>query len=226
MADSRIEARTIPARVHGRFLVRHSTSDRRTGLLVGCHGYAENAEAQLIELEKIRGVGEWTVVAVQALHPFYNSRTGDVVAGWMTKQDRELAIEDNIQYLSDLVREVRVGELLTAPLVYLGFSQGVAMAYRAAAGAGHLCHGVVAFAGDVPPELAEKELGAFPPVLLGRGDDDEWYGAEKLAADERFLKSRGVDCRIASFPGGHEWTDEFRDQVSRFLIELTEAPDS
>ena len=54
-------------------------------------------------------------------------------------------------------------------LAYLGFSQGAAMAYRAAAGSGHPCQGVVVLGGDVPPELEGRDLASFPPVLLGRG---------------------------------------------------------
>jgi len=36
---------------------------------------------------------------VQGLHRFYRSRSEIVVASWMTKQDRELAIGDNIDYV-------------------------------------------------------------------------------------------------------------------------------
>ncbi len=43
------------------------------------------------------------------------------------------------------------------------------MAYRAAAGSGHACRGVIVLGGDVPPELESRDLGHFPPVLLGRG---------------------------------------------------------
>jgi hypothetical protein len=64
----------------------------------GFHGYGENAERLLEAILEIPGISAWHVVAVQALHPFYNAKTGEVVASWMTKQDRLLAIDDNIRY--------------------------------------------------------------------------------------------------------------------------------
>ena len=41
------------------------------GLLVGFHGYMENAEMQMQRLEAIPGGLEWTLVSIQALHRFY-----------------------------------------------------------------------------------------------------------------------------------------------------------
>ena len=54
-------------------------------LLVGFHGYGENAEKHLVEMESI-GSG-WTLASVQGLHRFY-TRSEEVVASWMTRQDR------------------------------------------------------------------------------------------------------------------------------------------
>src|SRR6059058_5119115 len=63
-----IQTRTIPATIHGRYLVREGQPDR---LLVGFHGYGETAEAHMAELRQIPAIDRWTAVAVQALHPFY-----------------------------------------------------------------------------------------------------------------------------------------------------------
>ena len=84
---------TVAATVHGRFVVRPGPPER---LLIGFHGYAETAETHLDELLKIGGVEEWTVASVQALHPFYTARTQQIVASWMTRLDRELAIAPRI----------------------------------------------------------------------------------------------------------------------------------
>jgi predicted esterase len=54
-------------------------------------------------------------------------------------------------------------------------------------------------------------------VLLGAGIRETWYTADKVAADEEFLASRGVAHQIVRFDGGHEWTDEFRLAVGRWL---------
>jgi hypothetical protein len=54
-------------------------------------------------------------------------------------------------------------------------------------------------------------------VLIGRGLDEEWYGADKLAADRSLLAARGLEPEVFEYQGGHEWTDAFRRRASRFL---------
>src|SRR5207253_8895951 len=118
------EAHNIETTTHGRYLVQQGASHH---VLLGFHGYAENAEVNLEELKKISG--DWTVVAVQALNRFYNNRTQEVIASWMTRQDREVAIADNINYVRSVIDTFRPFD----KLALLGFSQGASMAFRAAA---------------------------------------------------------------------------------------------
>lgn len=214
----------VEAVVHGRYLVETPRGESKDcPLVVGFHGYGESAEKHLEELRRIPGAGQWVLCAVQALHPFYN-RTGEVIASWMTRQDRELAIEDNVRYVANVVRDVRRNlSMVGDRLVFLGFSQGAAMAYRAAAASGHPCHGVVVLGGDVPPELDGRDLGGFPPVLLGRGSSEEWYDAAKMEHDVELLRQKGIDIRPVVFQGGHEWTNEFRAATGEFLREMFQA---
>lgn len=218
--ERRREARNIEVAVHGRYLVDlPAAGEGSGGLLVGFHGYGENADRHLEELRRIPGLAGWALCAVQALHPFYN-RTGEVIASWMTRLDREHAIEDNVRYVAAVVAEVRATLETSGPLAFLGFSQGAAMAYRAAADAGQACQAVVVLGGDLPPELAEKDLSGLPAVLLGRGESEEWYDAAKMEHDVSLLTSKGVDVRPLICRGGHEWTDEFRAAVGAFLGEI------
>ncbi|HEV7667336.1 MAG TPA: phospholipase [Thermoanaerobaculia bacterium] len=214
---------SVPAQVHGTVLYRGPLEEGvgAVPLLVGFHGYGENAERHLAELVRIPGTERWLVAAVQALHPFY-TRTQEVVASWMTRFDREHAIEDNIAYVAAVVERLRerIAGSTEGPLVYAGFSQGVAMAYRAAAGGGAGCHGVIALGGDVPPEISDQDLATLPTVLVGAGVGESFYTPSKLNADIVRLRAAGVDARPAPFAGGHEWTDEFRGIAGRFLAEL------
>ena len=126
-------------------------------LLFSFHGYGEDAATNMTALHRIPDVSGWLLVAVQALHPFY-TKSERVVASWMTRQDRELAIADNLAYVTAVVEAVqREFEMMTSAIAFAGFSQGGAMAYRAAAyraaatpGAG----GVIVLAADVPPDVA------------------------------------------------------------------------
>jgi predicted esterase len=210
---------TIEARTHGRYIVESPAADTagEAPLLVGFHGHAESAEMML---ENLRAIGAgWHLVSVQALHRFYTKR-GAIVATWMTRQDRELAIADNTAYVWSVVDAVRRGGQRHRPLVFVGFSQGVAMAYRAAA-AGD-CNGLIVLAGDVPPDVALR-AGVLPPILLGRGRADDWYTEEKGAADHKVLSAAGVDVTEHVFDGGHVWHPFFVAAATRFLAELKAA---
>lgn len=213
-------ARQIAARVHGRYLVDEPGGRGARPLLVGFHGYAERAEHMLDALRRIRGDRDWLLVSVQALHPFY-TRGGDVVANWMTSADRELAIADNLQYVASVVAEVRGAFPTTETIVYAGFSQGAAMAYRAAAFAHQhaACPapaGAVILAGDVPPDVAPV-AGSLPPLVIGRGREDGWYTEEKAAADLAVLERAGRTPEVHVFDGGHVWDASFVDAAAGFL---------
>jgi hypothetical protein len=64
------EAKTIATTTHGRYLIRRGSDEN---LLVGFHGYAENGETHLRELEQIPGAERWTAFTPAArrssLHP-------------------------------------------------------------------------------------------------------------------------------------------------------------
>lgn len=146
-----METRTIEARTHGRYLVRTPRVNGPWPMLVGFHGYRENAAIHMAALESIRGTEGWLIVAVQGLHRFY-TKGGDVVASWMTNEDRELAIADNIAYVRQVIDAVRAEFPTGDPLVFAGFSQGTAMAFRAAA---HVRGDALIVVGaDVPPDVA------------------------------------------------------------------------
>lgn len=199
----------IAATVHGRFLIREGPVQR---LLIGFHGYAETAEVHLEQLERIDGIDSWTVVSVQALHPFYAARTQQVVASWMTRQNRELAIADNIEYVRNVVARFPQSQAI----VFEGYSQGTAMAFRAAANI--RCDGVITMGADVPPDV----IANLPPVFIGRGSRDEWYTAEKFEKDLKFLRSI-TDVTECRFEGGHEWTDEYRHAAANFLQQVSRS---
>lgn len=207
--------RRVDARVHGRYLVDVVEEPAR-GLLVGFHGFGESARHSLGELRRLPGLDGWRRVAVEALHPFY-TRSGDVVACWMTRQDRELAIEENVAYVRTVLAEVTADLPPAAPIALVGFSQGTAMAYRAAARGGVEPAAVVALAGDVPPELADLDGLPFSEVLIARGSEEEWYTPEQVERDVALLEGRGVRTTVFEFAGGHEWTEAFRGEASRFL---------
>jgi predicted esterase len=208
----------IVASVHGRYLLQPAAGDAPARLLVGYHGYGETADAQWTRLRGIPGTSRWWLASIQALHPFYRGRSDQVVASWMTRFDRQHAIDDNVRYASAVLAEIDRRQPMRRR-VHAGFSQGVAMAFRAALGTAHPADAVIALGGDVPPELGEHDPAAWRGlrVLLARGTHDEWYTAAKMAADVDLLRSRQVPVETFTFEGGHEWSPAFSDAAGRLL---------
>ena len=135
----------------------------------------------------------------------------------MTSFDRDNAIADNTRYAASVLAALAREHPTVSRWALAGFSQGVAMAYRAAAGAPHPVHALVALAGDVPPDVAAGGMRGFPPVLVGRGTGDAWYDDEKLAADVEVFEARGVEAETSVFTGGHEWAPDFLTRAGAFL---------
>ena len=211
-----METRTVATTTHGRYLVDIPEHSRAT--LVGFHGYQENAALHFAVLKQVAAGRPIGIVSVQALHSFY-TRANNVVASWMTREDRELAIADNVAYVARVLDALADDPGITRPLIYAGFSQGAAMAYRAATMVQRPSDGVIILAGDVPPDVVPL-ASSLPRILLGRGTEDSWYDEAKASADRASLSEAGASVTEYVFHGGHVWTPEFVSRASAFVDEL------
>jgi predicted esterase len=212
-----VTARTIATTIHGRYLVIPPEPAGPAPILAGFHGYGEDAETQLERLRVIPDSANWLKVSIQALHCFYDRRTNRVVSSWMTRQQRELAIADNARYVAGCLDAVSSKWPTLPTAVFAGFSQGVAMAFRAAASERRRVTGVIAAGGDIPPELSPSELKRISAVILARGKSDALYPADKFAADKRRLDEWSVRVRALEFEGGHEWSAEVAASAADLL---------
>src|SRR5688572_20806013 len=227
----------VPATIHGRVLIEPDEGAAVSlRVIAGFHGYAQTAGDIMAELNRIPGANEWTRVSIQALNRFYIRGDSQVVASWMTREDRDQAIADNIAYVDSAIEHApstrpehpaRSGQAAqqhssTSALVFVGFSQGAAMAYRAALSGARPASGIIALAGDIPPELKTDAptRHPWPKVLVGVGSTEQWYSGAKLDEDLAFLSARGIDHSVMRFEGGHEWTEEFRTAAAALLAAL------
>jgi predicted esterase len=209
--------RTIEATTHGRYLVASAEGASPRVAIVGFHGYGENAETQMERLQSIAGCAHFLVISIQGLHRFYRGSSNEVVASWMTRQNRELAIADNISYVGRVIESVLAERKVKPPLLFAGFSQGVSMAFRAAVTSTVLPVAVVAAGGDVPPEMQPEMLKRLSGAMLCRGVSDPYYGNEKFRDDQARLTCAGVNARLLEFDGGHVWPDELEEYLPRFM---------
>ena len=219
---------------HGRVLVEDAAVSASRGWMIGFHGYGQSADDMFAELRRLNVAGDWSIAAPQALHRFYTRGDERVVANWMTRQDRDLAVADNVEYSNRVLGSGLVLRHMPdsgpsalqevdsdARVIFVGFSQGAAMAYRAAALGRFPASAVIALAGDIPPEVKLVDAAVLRQrlgrVVLGAGIHDTWFTPAKADADASFLASAGVPHEVVRYDGGHEWTEEFRG-AARMLL--------
>jgi len=102
-------------------------------------------------------------------------------------------------------------------MVFAGFSQGVAMAFRAAVSATALKRHVIAVGGDVPPELGTEQLRTLSSVLICRGAEDQWYSEAMFNTDADRLRAAGIPVQAIVVAGGHEWSPDVSQTAGRLL---------
>jgi predicted esterase len=217
-AGSGVQIRAIATPTHGRYLLRRPAG-KPTLLLVGFHGYRENATRHLVELERIPGAQDWALLAIDALHAFYAGATGEVLRGWMTRELREEAIADNVAYVRRILDAVRPEIGWTVPLAFLGFSQGASMAWRAALLAGHggaPAPKVVALAGDIPPELASARRQGRVVQRQKAADGHSPAASQGHSSPDSDLRGRPRLDRRVPARGGRVPT--FRDCLTRHSL--------
>ena len=216
------QVKHIQTRVSGRYAVQEpSTTIGPFPLIMGFHGYGEDAETQLAMMQNIPGIEQWLCCAIQALHPFY-PRPGRHGASWMTSQDRELRIQENIQYVDAVLAQLKEHFPLNDVLVYHGFSQGTCMACRAALLGQYPPSGVLLLGGDIPPEF--NDLKRMHRVCCARGRQDRLYPLERWKDDRTRLEQSQVNAVFCTFHGGHGGNPEYYDAAGEFLEQWIKNP--
>jgi predicted esterase len=107
---------------------------------------------------------------------------------------------------------------LSDVLVYFGFSQGTGMVCRAALLGQYPSSGVMLLGGDIPPEY--DDLNRMARILIGRGTSDRLYPLKTWEQDVRRIEQADLDVSIATFHGGHAWSDEYGYAAADFLRDV------
>lgn len=209
-----IKVCSIQATVQGRYLFRPPLQAAPPVLIAGFHGYGQTAENELALLKSIPGSETCSLCSIEALHQFYTTK-GDPGASWMTSQQREARIAENVRYIDAVIEQILPAGSM---LVLHGFSQGAGMACRAAVLGKHRASGVMMLGGDIPPELVLKDW--FGKVHIARGIMDPLYKEENFRKDGIRLHDTGIEHILCAFSGGHMPAAEYFVSAGEFLEKL------
>lgn len=195
-------------------------------LWIACHGYGQLAAPFASALEVLDD-GHRVIVAPEALSRFYlddpvkrHGPDSPIGASWMTRDDRESEIADYVEYLDRLVTLLRDELPVAAPVVALGFSQGVATVCRWAAFGQTPIARLVLWGGPVPSDLPGDRAtqlfrGAAVTIVSGRAD--RLVPPSALEKERAALAARGIRADFVMHEGGHALNSlALRELASRF----------
>ncbi len=169
-----------------------------------CHGYAQLAE-YFIEKFSVLDNGENYLVCPEGLHRFYtNGFSGRVGASWMTKEQRDADISDNINWLNNVYDNVVPS---SGKIILLGFSQGGATACRWLERSGKTIDDLVLIGATFPTDVVLS--GNFSRYLKGKliyavGSKDEFINEEEKEKQLHLLKQSGKNVVQFEFEGKHD----------------------
>lgn len=178
-----------------------------------CHGYGQLAADFAKEFECIADPRRLIVVP-EALSRYYISTAPEfhgpesrVGATWMTREDRDVEIEDYVNYLDDLYAETlaEIGHRNVSVTV-LGFSQGGATANRwltrGSAHADRLLMWGCLLASDSDLNQAAAFFRDVELILV-YGTRDQFADTGMIAEYQQRLDAHSIPYRAVTFEGGH-----------------------
>ncbi len=177
-----------------------------TSIWIVLHGYGHLAR---YFLRKFDGLEDGRlIIAPEGLSRFYldegHTRVG---ASWMTREDRQNEIADQITYLDHLCEHLRSGNLSGVPFGVLGFSQGVATACRWAVQGRTTVPRLILWGGTLPPDLGAATLATrlgTSRIDIAHGENDELVNPAARVQEESRWREAGLPFTVHAHPGAHD----------------------
>ena len=173
-------------------------------LIIACHGYGQLANYFLKWFET-PSLTNTVIIAPEGLHRFYwEGFNGNVVASWMTKEDRETDIKDYVAFLDNIVTSLHLSNKIR--LTALGFSQGAATITRWADQTKHSIENLVLWSGVFPDDISLSSIcgKVKNPVQIYFGDDDQFYTKEQIDTLKTKLTALQTNLVFNIFNGKHK----------------------
>jgi predicted esterase len=161
-------------------------------LIYVLHGYGQLAKFFIRKFNLL--TDNYFVVAPEGMHRYYLQGTsGRVGASWMTKEDREIDISDNLNWLNQLDLVIRDKGNFERVII-LGFSQGGATAarwyYHGMVKADNLIMWATVFPPDLFIELETKSTKNDRNYFV-LGTMDEYYDDKAQEEINQFYEDKG-----------------------------------
>jgi predicted esterase len=171
------------------------------------HGYGQQAERLIRKFDQLPE--DCFIVAPEALSRFYwDEKSGQTGASWMTKDDRDYEIEDYCNYLQSIYEQYLSIVPKYAKIILLGFSQGGATAMRwLLKKLPERIYSVQLWGCDIPPDLDYKSANDFiseKKLFWIYGNKDPYLNEDRAEQLKKRFEQFQLNPEILTFEGGHE----------------------
>lgn len=183
----------------------HGNSKTAKNIWIVLHGYGQLPYYFIRKFESLNPEENF-VIAPEGMHRFYLEGTsGRVGASWMTKEARLDDIEDNINYLDTLTKDILSSKSFNKKIL-LGFSQGGATATRFHESGNFHADVFILWASVFPPDLdfdpsQSSLMKSQNYFVLGKNDP---YFKGKEAEVKKLFKSQNFNFKTIDFDGKHD----------------------
>jgi len=201
-----IIAKNISVQKTARYFLSSETKNPKILIFV-LHGYGMPAYHFLQEFKELNNENI-LLISPEGLSRFYTKGFyGNIGASWMTAEDRGNEINDYINYLDEVYKEVLINlESKPEKIIFLGFSQGGATVTRWAVSGKSETNILIIHSSDIPKDVdfdSLKEKSDRMKIHCVYGDEDKAVRKDNFESSINFLKENSIDFTFHSFHGGH-----------------------
>ena len=198
---------------------------KRLPLLISIHGYGAHKTYMMKETRRI-APESFVIASLQGPHQHFR-KTDDgyrVGFGWLTDHRPEESVAIHHKFVLDVIDKLDADETIDTSQIFLfGFSQACALNFRFAFTYPDTLRAVIGVCGGIPGDLdsnpSYKPFAAETFYLYG--DVDEFYTQEKFREFDGRLGAVLPNYRSKQYVAKHEITDEMRDDMKRFIAEIS-----
>jgi predicted esterase len=181
----------------------HGNPTKATHIVYVLHGYGQLAEFFIRKFQHLSDA--YFIVAPEGMHRFYLSgSSGRVGASWMTKEERETDIQDNLNWLNALDTEL-CAKYTFEKKHLIGFSQGGPTAIRWQFQGNLKADQLIVWASVFPPDLelnSEIRMSKSSRNYFVIGEKDEFYSLEQQNEVRETYELNGFISLV--FDGQHD----------------------
>ena len=213
--------KTLQIEKKARYFLLGNPGNDTSIVWVVLHGYGMLSEFFIQKFKKLENKNT-LILAPEALNRFYiDTNYGRVGASWMTKDERQDDIKENIKYLNSLmdqiIREIGHNRF---KINVLGFSQGGATACRWLFKSGLKFENLIMWAGDIPKDTLTEEnrlKWSDMNTHLVMGKKDELINEEMKAKFLKLVTDYKLDYKLTLYDGDHRiYPDVLMELIKSF----------